>query len=98
LTVYEARTGRQVYKQRLGGGGGYTASPVAADGRLYFTSEDGEVRVVKAGPEFELLANNPVGEPCLATPAIADGIFFVRSRGHVFAFAGREAPSPSSTR
>jgi outer membrane protein assembly factor BamB len=95
LTVYEARTGRQVYKQRLGGGGGYTASPVAADGKIYFTSEDGEVRVVKAGPEFELLANNPVGEPCLATPAISDGIFLVRSRSHVFAFAGRVASATS---
>src|SRR5262249_51519520 len=49
LTAYEARTGKQVYKQRLGGRGGYTASPVAADGRIYLTSEEGEVRVVKAG-------------------------------------------------
>jgi outer membrane protein assembly factor BamB len=90
LTAYEARTGKQVYKHRLGGPGGYTASPVAADGRIYFTCEDGEVRVVKAGPEFELLAVNPVGEPCLATPAISDGMFFLRSRGTVFAFGGRE--------
>jgi outer membrane protein assembly factor BamB len=94
LTAYDARTGRQVYKRRLGGGGGYTASPVAADGRLYFTSEDGEVRVVKAGADFELLANNPVGEACLATPAIADGLFLVRSRGHLYAFGGRD-PSPT---
>jgi outer membrane protein assembly factor BamB len=93
LAAFDARTGRQIYKRRLGGGGGYTASPVAADGRLYFTSEDGEVRVVKAGPEFELLANNPVAEPCLATPAISDGIIFIRSREHVFAFAGRSGPA-----
>jgi outer membrane protein assembly factor BamB len=93
LTAYDARTGRQVYKRRLGGSGGYTASPVAADGRLYFTSEDGEVRVVKAGPEFELLSLNPVGEPCLATPAIADGLFFIRSRGNLFAFGGKDGPA-----
>jgi outer membrane protein assembly factor BamB len=91
LTAYDARTGRQLYKRRLGGAGGYTASPVAADGRLYFTSEDGDVRVVKAGADFELLALNTIGEPCLATPAISDGLFFVRSRGNLFAFGGRDS-------
>ncbi len=95
LTAYDARTGREVYKQRLGGKDGYTASPVAADGRLYFTGEDGEVRVVKAGPAFELLSVNPVGETCLATPAIADGMFFVRARGTVFAFGGKD-PAPGA--
>jgi outer membrane protein assembly factor BamB len=93
LTAYEARTGRQVYKRRLGGASGYTASPVAADGRLYFTGEEGDVRVVRAGPEFELLAVNPVGEPCLATPAIADGMIFVRTQGTVFAFGGKDPRS-----
>jgi outer membrane protein assembly factor BamB len=93
LTAYEARTGREVYKQRLGGKDGYTASPVAADGRLYLTGEDGDVRVVKAGPVFELLSINPVGEACLATPAISDGMFFVRSQSAVFAFGGKEPPS-----
>jgi outer membrane protein assembly factor BamB len=95
LTAYEARTGKQVYKRRLGGPGGYTASPVAADGRIYFTCEDGEVRVVKAGPEFELLAVNPVGEPCLATPAISDGLLIMRSRNTVFAFGGKDAKAPA---
>jgi outer membrane protein assembly factor BamB len=89
LTAYDARSGKQIYKNRLGGGGGYTASPVAGDGKLYFTCEDGEVRVVKAGPRFELLAINPIGEPCLATPAISDGMIFVRGRKTIFAFAGR---------
>ena len=61
VTCYEAATGKEVYRERVGGTS-YTASPVAADGRLYFTSEQGEVRVVKAGPEFELLAVNKMGE------------------------------------
>jgi outer membrane protein assembly factor BamB len=95
LSAYDARTGKQIYKRRLGGGGGYTASPVAADGRLYFTSEDGEVRVVRAGPEFELLALNPIGEACLATPAISDGMFFVRSRSTLYAFGGHDPDAPS---
>ena len=50
LAVYDAETGERRYRQRLGpGGSGFTASPVAADGKVYFTSEDGEVYVVRAG-------------------------------------------------
>jgi outer membrane protein assembly factor BamB len=86
LTCYEAKTGKEVYRERLGGGGGYTASPVAADGRLYFTSEEHGVTVVKAGPKFERLAVNKVGEACMATPAISDGMIFVRGQHHLFAF------------
>jgi outer membrane protein assembly factor BamB len=87
LTCYNARTGERIYQQRLGGKGSsyaFTASPVAADGRVYFTSEDGEVFVVKEGPVFELLSTNPVGEVILSSPAIADGMFIVRGQNHVF--------------
>jgi imidazolonepropionase-like amidohydrolase/outer membrane protein assembly factor BamB len=87
LTCYEAKTGKQVYKERLGGSGGYTASPVAADGRIYFTSEQDGIQVVRAGPKFELLANNPVGEVCMATPAISDGMIFVRTQHHLLGIA-----------
>jgi outer membrane protein assembly factor BamB len=83
VTCYHARTGKQIYKERLGAGA-YSASPVAADGKLYFTSEEGEVRVVKAGPEFALLAINPMGDPCMATPAISDGMIFVRTQHFVY--------------
>src|SRR5262249_48206529 len=74
VTCYEAKTGKQVYRERLGGSATYTASPVAADGRLYFTSEENGVAVIKAGPKFEKLSLNPVGEVCMATPAISDGM------------------------
>jgi outer membrane protein assembly factor BamB len=90
LTCYEADTGKEVYKKRLGGVS-YTASPVAADGRLYFTSEQGSVRVVKAGPEFELLAVNEVGDVCMATPAISGGTLFVRSQHFLFALGRKQA-------
>jgi outer membrane protein assembly factor BamB len=83
VTCHDARTGKQVYKERLGGRGGYTASPVAADGRLYFTSEESGVRVVRAGPKFKLLAVNPVGEVCMATPAICDGMLYLRTQHHL---------------
>lgn len=84
VTCYEATTGKELYKERVGGTS-YTASPVAADGRLYFTSEQGEVRVVKAGPEFELLAVNKMGEECMSTPAICAGVLFVRTKDALFA-------------
>ena len=84
VTCYEAATGKEVYRERLGGTS-YTASPVAADGRLYFTAEQGDVRVVKAGPKFELLAVNEMGELCMATPAISAGALFVRGQHHLFA-------------
>ena len=57
-----SKTGQRVYQERVGGGGSFSASPVAADGKLYLTSEDGDVFVVKAGPTYELLATNAVGE------------------------------------
>jgi len=85
LTCFEATTGKQIYSERLGGTGGYTASPVAADGRIYLTSEESGVRVVKAGPKYELLSINPTGEVCLSTPAIADGMLFVRTEKHLIA-------------
>ncbi|HEX5709027.1 MAG TPA: PQQ-binding-like beta-propeller repeat protein, partial [Pyrinomonadaceae bacterium] len=87
LTAYNAKTGEQVYRERLAGkGGAFTASPVAADGKLYFASEDGEVFVVKAGPKYEFVGTNPVGEVMMATPAISDGLLLVRGVNHLFAF------------
>jgi hypothetical protein len=84
VTCYEAQTGKQIYKERLGSSAGYTASPVAADGKLYFTSEESDVRVVRAGPKFELLAINPLGNPCVATPAISDRMIFIRTQHYLF--------------
>jgi outer membrane protein assembly factor BamB len=85
VTCYDAATGKEIYKERLGGTS-YTASPVAADGRLYFVSEQGEVRVVKAGADFELLAVSKIGEVCMATPAISGGALFVRTKDALIAF------------
>ena len=88
LSAYEARTGRLVYQERLPSS--FSASPVAADGKLYLSSEDGDVFVVRAGPKFELLATNPVGEPLMATPAIADGMLILRAQRHVYAVADKK--------
>ena len=73
--------------RRLGEGGGFSASPVAYGAKIYFASEDGDVFVIKAGTEFELLAKNPMGEVCMATPAISEGMLLFRTQGHVVAIA-----------
>lgn len=87
MAAYNAKTGERVYQERLGGSGGaFTASPVASDGKIYLASEDGDVFVVKAGPKYELLSKNPVGEVMMATPAISDGIVIVRTVSHLYAF------------
>lgn len=84
LTQFNAKTGEAGFRGRLGRGNAFNASPVAADGRIYFASEDGDVFVIKAGDKFELLARNPVGEVMLATPAITDRMLIVRGQHHVF--------------
>jgi len=88
LSCYNAKTGERLYKQRLGSGRtGFTASPVAADGKIYFASEDGDIYVVQAGPEFKLLAENPMAEICMATPAISERVLFIRTQKHLVAVA-----------
>ncbi len=85
LACYNPKTGERVYHERIGGkGNSYTASPIAADGKLYFTSQDGEIFVVKAGPKYELLATNPMGEVSMATPAISERMIFVRTEKHLY--------------
>ena len=86
LSVFDVKTGQRHFQARLADGRtGFSASPVASNGRIYFTSEEGDVYVVKAGTTFEQLAVNPLGEVAMATPAIADGVMFFRTRGHLVA-------------
>jgi outer membrane protein assembly factor BamB len=87
LAAYEAATGNRVYQQRVGGSS-FVASPVAAGGNLYLAGEDGDIFVVKAGPKYELIGKNPVGEPILATPAWADDLLLIRGERHLFAISG----------
>ena len=80
FSVFDAKTGERAYQQRLGDGTtAFTASLVAADGKVYFTSEDGDVFVVKAGRTFDLLATNALGGVALATPAISEGVIYFRT-------------------
>jgi outer membrane protein assembly factor BamB len=95
LTCWDLRTGEKKYEERLPGvTAGFSASPVAADGRLYLASEDGDVHVVRLGPKFEVIATNPMGQPLMATPAIAGGMLIVRGERDLFAVRAARARRP----
>ncbi len=91
--AYTLKTGDELYRQRLPEiGSGYSASPVAVDGKIYLSNEDGEMLVVAAGPTFKHIATNSMGEPLMATPALSEGVMYVRSSRTLFAI-GRRTPS-----
>lgn len=85
MACYDAKTGKKQYRKRLASGVGFTASPVAGDGKIYFSSEEGDVFVIETGSEYKLLAQNEMGEICMATPAISEGTLFFRTRSHLVA-------------
>jgi outer membrane protein assembly factor BamB len=85
LGVYAAETGEVVYQKRIASGAQFWASPVAAGGKVYFTSADGDVVVIKAGDELEVLAENDLGEVTKATPAISEGRLYFRTQSHLVA-------------
>jgi outer membrane protein assembly factor BamB len=80
---YDAKTGKEVYKRRLGASA-FTASPWAYDGKIFCLSEDGDTFVIKAGKEFEVLSRNRLGEMSLATPAVAGGSLFLRTQSRLY--------------
>jgi outer membrane protein assembly factor BamB len=87
LTVYEAKTGTLVYQNRLGVAQreGFSASPVVVGNELFFTNDEGETFVVRAGREFALLHTNSLGERTLASPALVDGVWYWRTASHLIA-------------
>ena len=78
----DARTGRVYWRRRLGGS--YSASPLWAQGRVYFQSEEGVGVVVRAGKRFQLLARNDLAERTLASCAAADGALFIRTEQNLY--------------
>lgn len=88
--AYELQTGKEVYRQRLPlVGSGFSASPVAADGKIYLSNEDGEMLVIEAGRQFRHVATNSMSEPLMATPALSHGVMYVRGARTLMAI-GRE--------
>jgi outer membrane protein assembly factor BamB len=85
MVAYDAGSGDAIYKTRFSAGGTFTASPVAADGKVYIGTEEGLVYVVEAGPAFAELALNAMDEPLMATPALSDGAIYLRTPRHLVA-------------
>jgi outer membrane protein assembly factor BamB len=86
LDAYKLRSGEEVYRQRLPLiGSGFSASPIAADGKIYLSNEDGEILVVAAGVEFKHIATNSMNELLMATPALSDGVMYVRTSASLVA-------------
>jgi outer membrane protein assembly factor BamB len=86
LDAYEITTGKEIYRQRLLLiGSGYSASPIAADGKIYLSNEDGEMLVIQAGATYKHLATNSIGESVMATPALSQGVMYVRGSRTLFA-------------
>ena len=90
VTSLNARTGQALWQGRLGVARreGFSASPVAVDGKIFFTNDDGETFVIRAGPTFDLLHTNRIGEATLASPALADGKWYIRTERNLFAIGG----------
>jgi len=84
----KAATGEIIWRNRLGGR--YSASPIWADGKLYFLSEKGKTTVVEAGPEFKIVTENELKEKCCASPAISQKNIFIRSENNLYCIGQRQ--------
>lgn len=89
LFCLDAKTGKEIYGNQRLKPGTYSSSPVLADGKIYATNEEGFTIVVKAGPQFEILAENSLGDYCLSSPAISDGQIFMRTSGYLYCIGKR---------
>ena len=85
-SAFDARTGELAYQGRIGARGPFYASPVAADGKIYTASARGVVTVLNDGSEMRVLSKNDLGERIMATPALSDGVVYVRTDESLFAF------------
>ena len=84
LSCYDAKTGKQEYKERLTGARGFTSSPWAADGKVFFLDDAGTTHIVQAGPTFKILGKSLLGEMCWSSPAVAGQALFLRTVDHLF--------------
>jgi outer membrane protein assembly factor BamB len=87
VSAFDARTGTSLWQGRLGVATreGFSASPVALDGKVFFTNDDGETFVLRAGKTFDLMHVNRIGERTLASPALVDGRWYIRTAQHLYA-------------
>jgi outer membrane protein assembly factor BamB len=84
VTCYDAKTGEKQYKERISGARGFTSSPVGYGGKIFCLDEDGTTWVLKAGPKFEVVGENKLGEMAWSSPAAANGALYIRTADHLF--------------
>ena len=89
LACFDAVNGEEKYRETIDTES-FIASPVAADGRIYTISEEGEVFIIEAGPSYQLINSIPLGEITLATPAIVDGMIIFRTTGHLIGISKQD--------
>jgi len=87
-TCMKGDTGEIVWQERVGGN--FSASPVYAAGKIYFLGDNGETTVIDAGPQFKVIARNPLGEKAQASIAIANGHLFIRTESNLFCIGGKQ--------
>ncbi|WP_404308421.1 outer membrane protein assembly factor BamB family protein [Neorhodopirellula lusitana] len=90
VRCFHAITGEKMFEKRLGKEAGVIASLLSVDGNVVCASENGTVYVLMSGPEYESLAENSMGEPCFATPAVAGGVLFIRTTKRLVAIGNTE--------
>jgi outer membrane protein assembly factor BamB len=84
LSCYDAKSGKQKYKERIPGARGFTSSPWAYDGKIFCLDDGGTTHVVQTGSEFKVLGKNTLGEMCWSSPAAAGGALFLRTVDHLY--------------
>jgi outer membrane protein assembly factor BamB len=89
----DAKTGDELFPEQRAHAHRHRGSPVYADGKIYLTSRDGTVSVIKAGKEFEMIAQNKMGEQIASSPAIANGTLYLRTFDALYAIRGNEQAS-----
>ena len=87
VSCVDHQTGKLVWQKRVGGN--YFSSPICVDGKLYNVDRDGEVVVVTASAEYQLLGRNQLGETILSTMAVGNGMLFVRTESHLISLGGK---------
>jgi outer membrane protein assembly factor BamB len=98
FTCRDPQSGKSLYDERVGAEGGYYASPIAADGRIYVSSDRGIVTVLKAGDTFNVLSRTDLKETIMATPAIVEDKLYVRTAQHLWAFGENRIPQATASK
>ena len=90
LSCFDAESGERLYRNRISASGSYYASPIAVGQHIFLASRQGVVTVLRGGDTLDVVAENDLAEKIMATPAIADGTLYVRTGGHLYAFASHK--------